>query len=294
MNSVLVLMSTYNGEKYLSAQIYSLLDQNDVDINILIRDDGSKDSTIEIIKNFSQKYKNIKYYMGQNLGFANSFWNLILNAGTYDYYAFCDQDDIWDNRKISEAIKKIESVKNDVPILYTSNVSFIDSDGNKIKRPEFESGVLSVYQALQKSILPGCTFLFNYKAFNILKKYQGSMYAHDWATYIIISAFGKVIYDSKNYIYYRVHNNNTIGINNKMQFLAQKIKLLCRKSDCVRMHFAKDFYDTYNMDIKDDELKKEVYLLGHYQDCLKYKIKILFSKNFKGLFFKIYLILNRV
>ena len=92
MKKVTVLLSTYNGEKFIKHQIQSLLAQRGVDLQIVIRDDGSTDETIRILKSFNNnKIKIIK--SNENLGPAKSFINLLNIVGDSDYYAFCDQDD---------------------------------------------------------------------------------------------------------------------------------------------------------------------------------------------------------
>ena len=100
MDKVQVLLSTYNGEKYLQEQIESIIRQEDVEISLLIRDDGSCDKTIEIIENLKRKNSNIIYYSGNNLGPARSFMDLINKSGNFDYYAFSDQDDVWKSKKL--------------------------------------------------------------------------------------------------------------------------------------------------------------------------------------------------
>ena len=82
-NKVAVLLSTYNGEKYLEEQLNSLIKQKDVDITIIIRDDGSNDNTIKIIKKYTKKYNFIKFYTGKNKGYAKSFFDLIYNSKNY-------------------------------------------------------------------------------------------------------------------------------------------------------------------------------------------------------------------
>ena len=95
MEKIQVLMSTYNGEKYLKEQIESILNQEKVEVNILIRDDGSCDKTLKIIKELSKNPK-ISYYEGKNIGPAKSFMDLVNKSGDkFNYYAFADQDDIW-------------------------------------------------------------------------------------------------------------------------------------------------------------------------------------------------------
>ena len=105
---LIVLMSTYNGEKYLREQLNSLVTQKFKPDQIMIRDDGSNDSTMDIIKYYADSYKFIKYYQGENLGPAKSFMELINKAEDADYYALCDQDDVWFDDKLSTAVDTLE------------------------------------------------------------------------------------------------------------------------------------------------------------------------------------------
>ena len=105
---VTILMSTYNGEKYLEEQIDSLLNQTYKNISILIRDDGSKDNTVHIIKEKKKSNDNITLIEGKNVGFIKSFLELINLAEKSDYYAYCDQDDVWMEEKIQRAVEFFE------------------------------------------------------------------------------------------------------------------------------------------------------------------------------------------
>ena len=97
-------MSTYNGQKYIRQQIDSILQQTNVEVNLLVRDDGSKDDTIKILDEYKQEGK-LTYYTGPNLGPQLSFLNLLNNCPKADYYAFADQDDYWEKDKLSTAVK---------------------------------------------------------------------------------------------------------------------------------------------------------------------------------------------
>lgn len=96
---VQVLMSTYNGERFLQEQIESILNQSWKNLDILIRDDGSRDQTREILKDYSEKYSNVYIFLEENCGVARSFFELLKKSDA-DYVAFCDQDDIWMEQKI--------------------------------------------------------------------------------------------------------------------------------------------------------------------------------------------------
>ena len=131
--SILVLMSTYNGELYLPEQIESIMQQKDVNVSLLIRDDGSKDNTENIVKQFQGKYPNrIDFYRGKNLGPAKSYLDLIKTAKKYEYYAFADQDDYWEKEKLNRAISKIKDANNKNGKVYLSSLHLVDKDLNHI------------------------------------------------------------------------------------------------------------------------------------------------------------------
>lgn len=294
MKSVLIMMSAYNGELYIAEQLNSLISQEDVDIHIFIRDDGSTDKTVEIIKSYADKYKFIEYETGQNLGYAKSFWTLFDKSNEYDYYAFCDQDDIWKKNKLAKAVEQLELSDNNVPLLYTSDVISVNNNLDVLSEHTFNvHGTINFYQSLQKSILPGCTFVFNKAAFSIISEYKGYLESHDWAVYCIVSAFGKVCFDKSSYIYYRLHGNNAIGKKNFIKELYIKIRRFFRKSKCTRSKFAKDFYNTYKKILDNKEYLAAAYELGYYNSSCG-RIRLLKNQNFKGLIFKILILLKRV
>ena len=132
---VAVLLSTYNGEKYVGAQIHSILTQTYKNLVLVVRDDGSKDKTVKIVKEFMENNSNIKLVEGKNLGFIKSFFEL-LKYEDADYYAFADQDDIWLPNKISLAVESLNKLEDDVPNMAFSNSDYYDVDMNLIKEGE--------------------------------------------------------------------------------------------------------------------------------------------------------------
>ena len=126
-------MSTYNGEKFLREQLNSLVTQKLKPDQIFIRDDGSTDATMDIIKYYADSYKFIKYYHGENLGAAKSFMELINKAEEADYYALCDQDDVWFEDKLQVAVNTLEAIRpNDIPLLYCSRFTLTDEKLNPL------------------------------------------------------------------------------------------------------------------------------------------------------------------
>lgn len=294
-NSVLVLMSIYKGEKYIQSQMESLINQKGVNIDILIRIDNYNDSTKPIIERYSKNNDNIYYYEGKNVGYAKSFWNLIqYSSSKYDYYAFCDQDDIWEPEKLLHAVKKLKNYDS-IPALYTSNVTSVNNNMEILNYNTFDcSRVLNKFEAFQKNMFPGCVYVFNNKAKSLLQKYDGFLESHDWATYAIINSLGKVVYDRNSYIKYRIHESNAIGHKNKLTAFFKKTKNFFKKNSCSRSNFAKSFYDTFSNSIPDGEFKKSIYELAYYKYDRRIKRKLLFNTNFKGIVFKIYVLLNKV
>ena len=292
--SCVVLLSTYNGEKYLDQQLESLIAQNGVRLSILIRDDGSSDGTIGILKRYQKKYKNIKVVFGKNIGYAKSFWWLLQNSGKFDYYAFCDQDDVWLPDKIFRAVTVLEKNDPKEPLLYTSNVVPVDDNMNRLRTNTFkENRVLSVYESFQKSILPGCTFVFNSVAREIAMQYNGYMEFHDWCLYVIVNVFGTVLFDKESKIKYRVHADNVVGQKKGMRELSLKIKRFFKKSICSRSRFAHDFYEQYKNELP-SRYKKSIMDLAYYRNDARCKKDLLFSRDFVGTKFKVLVLLNRV
>ena len=209
---VQILMSTYNGEAYLKEQMDSLLGQTYPEIEILVRDDGSSDGTLGILKEYEEKYNNVYLYPEKNVGVTESFLSLLARSNG-EYVAFCDQDDIWLSEKIEKAVEKLALVKG--PALYCGHKLLVDAQGNPLAgsneitnqppRVSFENAVV-------ESVCTGCTMVLNQPLVESLKNHMPKhAVIHDWWIYLVASYEGQVIYDEKAYICYRQHANNVIG-----------------------------------------------------------------------------------
>ena len=163
---VAVLMSTYNGEKFLREQIESLFAQVGVDLTVYVRDDGSSDGTLEILR----RYESEKFIVtvGNNLGPANSFMELLYSVpDTYDYYAFSDQDDIWAPDKLSAGIQMLEEKG---ALLYGCNQMLVDKDGNELGvwRKEGYKVSTTPIEVIVRNSISGCTMIFTRNLFLIV------------------------------------------------------------------------------------------------------------------------------
>lgn len=216
--SVLILMSTYNGGPYIEEQLESILNQKGVCVTLFIRDDGSVDATKNIILEYMKKYPNrILFEEGSNVGFAKSFSELLRLAYTkhsnFLYYAFADQDDVWEPMKLCTAISYFREQADDLPVTYCSNTTLVDKDLNFIK---YAWGNIDMHitksRAMVQSFATGCTMVFNRKAVELYVTHiPQKVTRHDFLMYQICAFLGKVIYDKNSYIKYRQHGNNQIG-----------------------------------------------------------------------------------
>lgn len=208
---VAVLMSTYNGEKYLREQIESILGQQGVEVCLLVRDDGSSDTTLTILDEYKQSGR-LDYYCGSNLGPARSFMHLLQNAPTSDYYAFSDQDDIWMNDKLFTAISSMEGHESE-PALYFSQTQLVDAQLNHIPsviiNPKLTFGESLIYK-----FIGGCTMVMNHRLREAVGNFMPEiMPMHDIWIYSIALGIGAYVhFDTTPHILYRQHSNNTVGL----------------------------------------------------------------------------------
>ncbi|MGE7825109.1 glycosyltransferase family 2 protein [Paenibacillus sp. NPDC093718] len=219
MNNVQVLLSAYNGERYISEQIQSILNQTHPSISILIRDDGSTDQTVEVLEQMMNMHPDkIKLIKGTNVGVVSSFFELLRAADAEaDYYCFCDQDDVWLDHKVEHAIARLDSsIYTEVPaMVFTSTYLTDDELNRKGAWPKPPASEPSFFNALYENIAIGATITMNRSARNLFINSRSvdsqKILMHDWWFYLLVSAFGTVIYDNAPSMLYRQHNNNVVG-----------------------------------------------------------------------------------
>lgn len=209
---ILVLMSTYNGEKYITHQLKSILNQLPYQGRIIIRDDGSKDNTRNKIR--AIKDTRIELIEGNNIGFALSYLELLaLTPLNYDIYMLSDQDDIWLPDKIQRSVSAL-SPYLEIPALYCTRMELVDENLNYLGLSPLWPNLPSFSNALTENIVTGCTAAITrpLRTLAIIPDGREKIFFHDWWLYLVGSAFGKVIYDPIPTIQYRQHQNNVIGM----------------------------------------------------------------------------------
>lgn len=219
---VTVLLSTYNGSKFLHEQLDSLYQQTYPNVRILVRDDGSVDATRDLLEEAHVEGRITLLQGHNNLGVAPSFFELLKNAtaSKTEYVAFCDQDDVWHPEKVARAALRLAAVPSDHPAMYCSRVEIVDERLAHIGYTMLPRRI-GFGNALVECVTTGCTIFLNRAAVRLLgQNLPSSGVMHDWWCYLVMSCFGEVIYDSAATLKYRQHGNNAIGLagNKYIQF----------------------------------------------------------------------------
>ena len=276
---ICVLLSTYNGERYLEEQLESLVKQENVDVSILVRDDGSTDKTCEILSKWQNKGL-LTWYSGGNKGFAMSFMDLLCHSGDYDYYAFCDQDDIWLPNKLDMAIKHLSVIQHPNK-LYCSDALYYKNGENYglIKKyiPKY-----NIYTCLVQNIAAGCTMVFSQGLRNLIASRMPSfIIAHDFWIYQVALILGDVYYDANSYILYRQHDNNQIGAKTgSLEKWKRRISRLLKSSEKEsRSLQAKELLKCYCNEM-DDEKQKIVYRIAEYKKNIWTRSRLFFDGRY--------------
>lgn len=226
MAKICVLLSTYNGEKYLAEQLNSIYAQEGIDFHVLVRDDGSVDNTVSILNKYLIQYGRMTVLAEKNVGAATSFYILMKYAyehfSDYDYYCFSDQDDVWFPFKLSSGVDDL-ALKNSLYKLYFSSATIVDSELNKcgeFKFPDKFNYKTSIY----RNPVLGCTMIFNYalleKSLVILKYIESSscdkkyLPLHDaWMFLCACYLDAYIVGNSASTMLYRQHGSNVTTYN---------------------------------------------------------------------------------
>ncbi|MDQ9170126.1 glycosyltransferase family 2 protein [Oxalobacteraceae bacterium R-40] len=256
---IIVLLSTWNGQRYVKQQINSILRQTVEGgiVELLIRDDGSQDDTVKIIKKIDDK--RIRVIKGKNLGVRGSFFALLTEvaASNADYVAFADQDDIWLPGKLQRAVNQLR--KANEAALYCSALNLVDDNLHPLGKYRFQDAP-AFEGAFLANCATGCTCVINHELLSLLKASPNlnNILMHDWWLYLVASSFGKVIYDEESHIYYRQHANNQVGMRTGVKSLIFRTKQnLQRKPYPSRMTQAKEFLACYGQLLPH---KKRIYI----------------------------------
>ena len=249
MDTVRILLATYNGEKYIEEMVESILSQDYSNWQLVLSDDMSKDRTPAILDRYAQQYPDRITHYRSGLHFGNAqghFLHLLSQFSDAPYIMFCDQDDVWHPDKISKTLGKMKEIeKSGLPALVHTDLRVVDGSLQEMG-PSFltYSGIrgdrLDLKQLLVQNVVTGCTVMLNGALATLANthKPEGKILMHDWWLALIASSLGTIGFLNEATIDYRQHGNNTVGAKDtkSLAYILKKIR-----NDGVR----KAMEDTY-------------------------------------------------
>ncbi|HBI22343.1 MAG TPA: glycosyl transferase family 2 [Legionella sp.] len=212
-------MATHNGQRYLAEQLDSICAQTHTNWAIWISDDGSDDDTRQILSDYQCRLGDDKLiiHSGPCKGYSANFLLMVCRGdpdGTY--YAYSDQDDIWEPNKLQQAIAWLETIPAKTPALYCGRTRLVNAQNHPLGYSPLFKKPAGFLNALIQNMGGGNTMVFNHSALSALREAGAhvAIVAHDWWTYMLVSGVGGVVfYDAVPTIRYRQHANNLIGSN---------------------------------------------------------------------------------
>ncbi len=222
MAEVQILMAVYNGSDFLGEQIDSIIEQTYTNWELLISDDGSKDSSLQIICEYCNRDPRIRLCLeNERYGSAKAHFMALTKIANAPYVMYADQDDVWDRDKIETtlgSLKQQEEAEQGLPLLACTDLRVVDTDlrlihPSMLQYSNMDASTLDFGYFLASCITTGCTMAINRPLLKLLQKEckTNSIIMHDWWASLIASAFGKVIYLNKQTISYRQHRSNSVG-----------------------------------------------------------------------------------
>ena len=271
MSKVAIIMSTFNGREFIKEQLTSILNQSYTNFTLFIRDDGSDDSTLSILQSYATTDSRIKLIidnpgkLNNNVGFGKSFTKAMqyaLKHGQYDYFAFCDQDDYWENSKIEAAVNALNNSDSNIPGLYASNYYICNEKLNVLDTFSQSSPMKGVTfeNMFFEGVFPGFTLVINRSLAEMAFSHTNAddIYYHDkWVTLIALGCDGKIIYDHTPLAKYRRHDSaassTNLGALTKLKWRINKVLNgdFCPRTKQMLISYKDLFYKKVNYDIKD-------------------------------------------
>lgn len=206
---VAVVMSTYNGAAHVAQQVESVLAQDLPNVRLFVRDDGSTDATLEILRPYAEQER-LVLFAEENKGVTRSFVELVVHvADDYDYVAFCDQDDVWHADKLSRAIEVLSPHDQTLPLLYGSECFYCDKDMRRLGKSHLNRRGVSLATTLYENIASGNTQVMNRTLARLVAQAgPEGVYYHDWWVTLLACALGEVYFDDAACIDYRRTGEN--------------------------------------------------------------------------------------
>ena len=276
---VCIILSTYNGKKYVCQQLDSIFQSaEDMDIFLSVRDDGSKDDTIQILEEYGKKNNvEIKIDAGENAGSARSFLLAIRNCPKADYYAFCDQDDVWLPKKIATAVNQIRDTEK--PILWCSDYQVTDANQNVILPSALKQPIQDDVRSMFYNNVPGCTMVFNWALMQKMRMIEISeIRMHDIMAMNVALITGEIYFEKNPFVLYRQHGDNVLGYSHKKikvrKWIKDKMHLLRCKENYSTAEYARAVLKALGNEMSADQ-KKEYQLISEMDKSFIKRLRVL-------------------
>jgi glycosyltransferase involved in cell wall biosynthesis len=266
MSTVAIVMTTYNGEKYVGEQIDSILASAYQDFELFIYDDGSKDNTLPILREYEAKNPTKIHVIQneENLGVTTNFLSA-LRKTTIDYVMFCDQDDVWKQNKMAVTLKRMRHMEaqlgKDTPLAVFTDAVVVDKELNILKNSFFFSNHLNPRKTdlphiLMENKLIGCTVMVNAALRKVLQSCPLPTKAryHDWWIALVAASMGKIGFVNERTLLYRQHGGNVVGGADFNSYFKNRIASLHNQKEALRSLYrqADEFQSVYH-----DQLTQE-------------------------------------
>jgi glycosyltransferase involved in cell wall biosynthesis len=229
---VAILLATKQGERFLPQQLHSFEKQTYKDWVLWVSDDNSVDRTCELVEQFGRQAgeDRVRLRTGPGRGPAANFLSLSCNQDIdAEFFAFSDQDDIWEADKLARAVEQLQNIPHDVPALYCSRIRLVDEGNREIGLFSLWEKAPSFANALTENIAPGHTIVFNRAARNVLREAGAEIdiSTHDWWCYQLIAGCGgMILYDPYPSVRHRQHAANCIGACSTVMARIKNIRML--------------------------------------------------------------------
>ena len=282
MESVQVLLSTYNGERFLPELLQSLYAQQDAVLRLLVRDDASADATPDLLASEAKEGR-LRWYTGERLGPARSFLDLLKKAPDSDWYAFCDQDDVWLPENLSRAGETLAGADPSKPRLYYGRPHLVDAALRPLPDTHHSRDRTSAFApALVFSNAVGCTMVFDRKLRDLAARTDPpELLMHDdWLHKLCLLYGGSLFFDENVPILYRQHDENTMGppLTARESLRRHWCRLL--HGDCVRSRTARSLLSCCGKDMKPGD-RRAAERAAYYKKSLLRRILLAFDPAFR-------------
>lgn len=276
-------MSAYNGSRYIVQQLDSIFAQKGVDVTCFVRDDGSKDDTLQVLGDYQKTIPAGKLVIeqGENVGWERSFLLALKDAPKSEYYAFADQDDIWFEDKLISGIKMMVSVSDgSKPLMYHCNKLSVNEDlkpfPHQVRRTPQP---LNRQNAMIQEYAQGCGIILNEQARKlVLHHIPHTKLAHDFWCGLVCYLFGQVIYDDAPHFYHISHGNNASGEGHTLGSWKGRLKMFFNKGNIYYSPYE-DLLEGYG-NLLNTEDKRFIEKVINYRHSVISKLCLLFSPKF--------------